>query len=232
MAGNPFVSNVVVGAELANRIDADFVVLEGSGAAIPPVQADGYILTINASQPMDYITGYFGTYRVLMSDMVIISMCEPPLADDEKVEQIDAAIRKIKPGIKIVHTKFRPKPLKSIEDKKVFLATTAPESTKDRICGHLEEWYGAKVVGASCNLSNRSSLRRDIEAAGGTFTTLLTELKAAAVDVVTSIGLELGLEVIYMDNIPVTTGGDGDLDQLVLDMGETVKECFVGRRVN
>jgi cyclic 2,3-diphosphoglycerate synthetase len=232
MAGQPFVSNVVAGARMANEVDADFVVLEGSGSALPPVAADAYILTIDASQPLDFVTGYFGTYRVLLSDLVILSMCEPPLADRKKIDRIDKALREVKPGIKVVHTVFRPKPLKSLDGKKVFLATTAPVSMKGKIAGHLERSFDTKVVGSSCNLSKRSALRQDIEAAGGTFTTLLTELKAAAVDVVTSVGLELGLEVIYMDNEPVTTGGDGDLDQLLLQVSEKVRTGFEGRRGN
>lgn len=232
LAGKPFVSNVVAGARMANDVDADFVILEGSGSALPPVAADAYVLTIDASQAMDFISGYFGTYRVLLSDLVILSMCESPLANRTKVERIDKALREIKPDIKVVHTILRPKPLKPIDGRKVFLATTAPSSMKKTISEYLEQSFGAKVVGVSCSLSKRSGLRQDIENAGGQFTTLLTELKAAAVDVVTSVGLDLGLEVIYMDNEPVSTGGDGDLDRLVLQIGEMVNTSFAGRRDN
>ncbi|HZD60398.1 MAG TPA: 2,3-diphosphoglycerate synthetase, partial [Anaerolineae bacterium] len=53
LAGQPFISNVVAGARLANELDIDFVVLEGSGSAIPPVPADAYVLTIGAGQPIE-----------------------------------------------------------------------------------------------------------------------------------------------------------------------------------
>jgi cyclic 2,3-diphosphoglycerate synthetase len=230
LAGQPFVSNVAAGARLANELDIDFVVLEGSGSALPPVKADSYVLIVDASQPLDYISGYFGTYRALLSEMVVLSMCEPPLADKAKIEQIDKALREIKPGIKIVHTVFRPKPLQPIEGKKVFLATTAPTSMKGKIAGHLEKVYGAHVVATSSNLSNKKALREEIEAAEGSFTVLLTELKAAAVDVVTSIGLELGLDVIYMDNLPVTIGGDGELEELVTWIAQDARAKFSERR--
>lgn len=232
LAGQPFVSNVSAGARLANELDIDFVVLEGSGSALPPVSADAYVLAVGAGQPVDYVAGYFGTYRVLLSDLVILSMCEPPIADKNKIEQIDKAIRKIKPEIKIVHTIFRPKPLQPIEGKRVFLTTTSPASMKGKLVGHLEQVYGADVVGVSNNLSNRKVLREEIEAAKGNFTTLLTELKAAAVDVVTSIGLDLGLEVIYMDNLPVTIGGDGDLEGLVNWVGNKARANFIRREDN
>lgn len=230
LAGQPFISNVAAGARLANELDMDFVVLEGSGSALPPVLADAYVLTVDSSQPIDYIDGYFGTYRVLLSDLVILSMCEPPLADRDKVEQLDKVIREIKPEIKIVHTVFRPKPLHPIDGKKVFLATTAPGSMKGKIANHLEQSFGAVVVGASSNLSNRKALREEIEAAKGTFTTLLTELKAAAVDIVTSIGLDMGLDVVYMDNIPVTIGGDGELEDLVNWIGTKAEDNFARRK--
>lgn len=229
LAGQPFVSNVVAGARLANELDLDFVVLEGSGSALPPVRADAHVLTVGADQPIDYIAGYFGTYRVLLSDIIVLTMCEPPLADKSKVEQVDKAIREIKPDIKIVYTIFRPKPLQPVGDKKVFLATTAPASMRGKLVGYLEQEYGAKVVGVSSNLSNRKVLRKEIEAAKGKFTTLLTELKAAAVDVVTSIGLDLDLEVIYMDNLPVTIGGDGELSELINWIGNEAKVRFARR---
>jgi len=231
LAGQPFVSNVAAGARMANELDIDFVVLEGSGSALPPVSADAYVLTVGSGQPIDYIAGYFGTYRVLLSDLVILSMCEPPIADKSKIEQIDRAIRKIKPEIKIVQTIFRPKPLHPIEGKRVFLTTTAPASMKGKLVGHLEQVYGAEVVGVSNNLSNRKLLRQEIEAAKGSFTTLLTELKAAAVDVATSIGLDMGLEVIYMDNIPVTIGGDGELEELVAWVGNRARAKFKGGEI-
>ncbi|MBS3908096.1 MAG: 2,3-diphosphoglycerate synthetase [Actinobacteria bacterium] len=228
LAGQPFISNVSAGAKIANALDIDLVVLEGSGSALPPVHADAHILTIGAGQPIDYIDGYFGTYRVLLSDLVIISMCEPPIADKDKVEQLDQAIRSIKPQAKIAHTIFRPKPLRPIAGKRVFLATTAPPSMKGKLVSHLEKTYDAEVVGVSTNLSNRKLLRQDIEAAEGKFTTLLTELKAAAVDVVTGIGFGLGLEVVYMDNLPVVIGGDGDLEDLVTWVADRAKQNFAG----
>lgn len=228
LAGQPFVSNVAAGARLANELDIDFVVLEGSGSALPPVSSDAYILVAGAHQPLDYVAGYFGTYRVLLSDLVVLSMCEPPLADKSRIKRVDKAIREINPGIKVVHTIFRPKPLQNIEGKEVFLATTSPASMKGKIVGHLEKSYGARVVGVSTSLSNRKVLRREIESAKGKFTTLLTELKAAAVDVVTSIGLDMGLEVVYMDNLPVTIGGDGELSDLVEWIGKRAQAKFAG----
>jgi cyclic 2,3-diphosphoglycerate synthetase len=40
-AGEPFVSNVLEGAEIANGLDTRVTVFDGSGAAIPPVAVGG-----------------------------------------------------------------------------------------------------------------------------------------------------------------------------------------------
>jgi predicted GTPase len=44
---------------------------------------------------------------------------------------------------------------------------------------------------------------------------LLTELKGAAIDVAARRALDRGAEVAFVDNRPVTVGGDGDLDDLL-----------------
>jgi cyclic 2,3-diphosphoglycerate synthase len=83
MAGAPYVSNVLEGAALANKVPEKLIIFEGSGAAEPPVLTDAKILIASAAQPHDYIVGYFGPYRILQSDLIVITMCEPPLADEE-----------------------------------------------------------------------------------------------------------------------------------------------------
>ena len=45
---------------------------------------------------------------------------------------------------------------------------------------------------------------------------MLTELKAAAVDVATKDALKAGLEVVYCDNIPLVIREDDDLDPAIL----------------
>jgi predicted GTPase len=44
---------------------------------------------------------------------------------------------------------------------------------------------------------------------------MLTELKAAAVDVAARRALERGAEVVFVDNRPRTVGGEGEVDELL-----------------
>ena len=55
---------------------------------------------------------------------------------------------------------------------------------------------------------------------------LVVELKAAAVDVVTRWGMERGIEVIYLENRPETVGGDGPLEELLIEAARTASERF------
>jgi cyclic 2,3-diphosphoglycerate synthetase len=56
---------------------------------------------------------------------------------------------------------------------------------------------------------------------------MLTELKAAAVDVATKDALEAGLEVVYCDNIPIVVDGtDEVLSQAILDVVDDAIDSF------
>lgn len=230
MAGAPFVSNVLAGAELANKLDERFVIFEGSGASLPPVKTDACLLTIGAHQPIEYLGGYFGPYRITLSDFVVITMCESPLSDSKRVDEICRVVKNIKPGIEVAKTIFRPNPLKPVTDRKVFFATTGPSSMNDTIKEYLEEKFGCEVAAISNNLANRKLILGDLDLWRGKFDRLLTELKAASVDIVTKIGLDSGIEVVYCDNIPVVVDGETNLSEAVLSLAEKAKERFGGDR--
>ncbi len=219
MAGEVFITNMTKGAELANEVDADFVIVEGSGAAIPPVKTDKHIVLVGANQPLINIERFFGPFRIGLADLVVITMCEMPMATPEKVEDIEKFIKKINPEATVISTVFRPKPLEDLEGKNILFATTAPESVKDLLIEYLEVNFGCKVVGTTPYLSNRPLLQKDIEKHIDEVDVMLTELKAAAVDVATKDALEAGLEVVYCDNIPIVIHGTDELlSQAILNV--------------
>ncbi|HML06388.1 MAG TPA: 2,3-diphosphoglycerate synthetase, partial [Methanobacterium sp.] len=122
------------------------------------------------------------------------------------------------------------KPLESVENKNILFATTAPDSIKDVLINHLEENYGCKVIGTTPHLSNRPLLQKDIEKYIDKVDIMLTELKAAAVDVATKDALEAGLGVVYCDNIPTVCseikGGAQVLNDAIIKVVDDSIEDF------
>lgn len=227
MVGDVFITNMKSGAEMANEVDADFIIMEGSGAAIPPIKTDKHIVLVGANQPIINIERFFGPFRIDMADLVVITMCEEPMASITKIKRIEEFIKEINPDATIIATVFRPKPLGDIRGKNILFATTAPDSIKDVLIEHLEDFNGCKVVGTTPYLSNRPLLQKDIEKYIDEADVMLTELKAAAVDVATKDALAAGLEVVYCDNIPIVTDGDNEkLKSAILKVVDEAIESF------
>ena len=213
LAGEPFVSNVLEGVEIANGLDTRVTLFDGSGAAMPPVQVERRVLVAGANQDPDYIVGFLGTYRLLLSDLVLLTMSEEPMAGPEKVRGLVAEVRRVRPDLVVIPTVFRPRPVGKVKGLRVGYISTAPPAMLDTLSRHLEEHYGCEVVAASGNLSDRKRLGADLEEMSGV-EAYLTEIKAAAVDVVTRRGSAEGKPVFYCDNDPV---GE-DLDQKLLGL--------------
>src|SRR5918994_5860954 len=210
LAGEPFVSNVVEGAEIANTLDTAVTVSVGSGAAIPPVQVERRVLVAGAHQDPEYVTGFLGAYRLYVSDLLVLTMSEEPMASERKVASIVEGVREIKPELAVIPAVFRPRPVGEVGGLRVAYVSTAPPTVLDKLARHLEERYGCEVVATSGNLSDRKHLAEDLDAMAGV-EAYLTEIKAAAVDVVTRRGAEEGKPVFYCDNDPVGEGLDEEL---------------------
>jgi cyclic 2,3-diphosphoglycerate synthase len=210
LAGEPFVSNVLEGAEIANRLDTRVTVFDGSGAAMPPVRVERRVLVAGANQDPEYIVGFLGTYRLLLSDLLLLTMCEEPMAGPEKVEGLIRAVRKVRPDLTVIPIVFRPRPVGKVDGMRVGYVSTAPPAILDTLSRYLEEHYRCEVVATSGNLSDRKRLVADLEEMSGV-EAYLTEIKAAAVDVVTLRGSEEGKPVFYCDNDPVGEGLDQEL---------------------
>ncbi len=105
----------------------------------------------------------------------------------------------------------------------MLFATTAPRTVGPVLASSLEEAHGCTVVGVTHNLADRSALRRDLDAAPS-FEVLVTELKAAAVDVAAERAAERGAAVVFADNRAETIGGDGDLPDLLLEAARLAEQ--------
>ncbi len=230
LSGEPFVSNVLEGARLANTLETKVTIFDGSGAAVPPVAVEGRVLVAGAHQDPEYVTGFLGAYRLLVSDLLVLTMSEEPMADREKVRGIIEAVREVEPGLRVIPAVFRPRPVGEVRNLKVAYVSTAPRAVLDLLCRHLEEMYGCEVVAASGSLSDRRELTRDLEGMRGMgVEAYLTEIKAAAVDVVTRRGAAEGKPVFYCDNDPVGLPGWDELDGALLELARKVVAGFGGK---
>lgn len=223
LAGEPFVSNVLEGAEIANGLDTRITVFDGSGAVVPPVATERRVLVAGAHQDAEYIAGYLGAYRLLISDLLLLTMAEEPMADEAKVGEIRRAVEEVKPGMEVIPAVFRPRPVGDVRGLRVAYVSTAPEVVLPRLKRHLEEEYGCEVVGVSGALSDRKKLAKDLERMPES-EAYLTEIKAAAIDVVARRGAEEGKPVFYCDNEPV---GEG-LDRTLLGLAREARKEFGG----
>ena len=227
MAGEVFLTNMKKGAHLANEVDSKFAIFEGSGAAIPPIKTDKKIVLIGANQPIENLTTFFGPYRIGLGDLVILTMCEEPMCSDEKIGKIEEFVAEVNPDATVISTVFRPKPLDDISGKRVLFATTAPEDVKDKLVDYLESNFDCKIIGTTAHLSNRPLLRQDMEKYMDKADVMLTELKAAAVDVATKDAVAAGLEVVYCDNIPVPINDSyPDLADSLIELVDSAIESF------
>ncbi len=235
LAGAVGISNVAEGVRIADGMDGDILLLEGSGAAIPPVHADATCLVVPASIPLHFLRGYLGPYRMLLAGGAVVTMAEYPFADPFQVSDVVSCLEAWLGGSRggrraeapVVRTVFRPSPARDVEGAKVFVATTAPVAAGDAIRRHLERHHGCEVTRISHNLSDRKALREDLEDLDGA-DVLLCEIKAAGVDVAARAALRAGIEVVFMDNQPVGVDGD-DPEALVREIAAEAFAAFAER---
>lgn len=211
LAGTVSTSNVHEGARLAVELGPDLVVFDGSGAALPPIATSRRILVVNAQQDPDVVTGYLNEYRHLVSDLVILTMAER----GSGWEELHGRALSLAP--KVIATTLRPKPAEAIEGRTVAFFSTAPESAHKVFATHLRDEYGADVVHVSGSLSDRATLRTELESVEAEV--FLVELKAAAVDVVAEAAGERGVDVVLAGSDVLTADGE-DLDAELLRLAE------------
>jgi cyclic 2,3-diphosphoglycerate synthetase len=174
LAGAPFRSNVLAGAQLAAQLDPELLVFDGSGAALPPVETDARILVTNGAHD---VRDGLNAYRVLVSNLVV----DTGGADREAIRTIS--------DVPIVAAELRLRPAEPLRGRRTAVFTTGPAPT---------EGLDAEIVHVSRNLARRDALREELEQIDAEV--YLVELKAAAVDVVAEAALARGAEVVLAAN--------------------------------
>jgi len=213
LAGAVFMSNVADGARVAVELGPDLVVFDGSGAALPPVNADRKIVVVGGHQEPAVAAGYLNAYRLLLADLVVVTMAEAG-SGWERVR--DAVATVVRPGVSIVPTVLRPRPAEEVRGRRVAYFCAAPPAVHAVLAAHLEQDHGADVVHVSGNLADRAALEAELERVDADV--FLVELKAAAVDVVAEAALARGVGVVLAGSDVIPLLGHGDLDEMLLEM--------------
>jgi cyclic 2,3-diphosphoglycerate synthetase len=194
LAGVPFETNMVEGARLAATIEGvDTLILEGSGACLPPVAADATVCVVG--EPADALEA-LGPYRLMRADIVLAMREAPP-----ELAELS--------GGEVVPVRLEPEPAEELPpDARVAFFSTGPG-----------ECAGCEPVLTSRNLAKRSALAEDLERAKQEGCDVyLTELKAAAIDTVAVFARRAGARVVFVRNRVVSDRRD--LDDLLAGLAE------------
>jgi len=218
-------SNVGDAFGIVEKLPAAVALWEGSGSAIPPVRAQAVVCVASAAQPADYITGYLGTYRMLISDALFLTMCEPPFCDDVRVDSLRHDIASVNPDLDLIPTVFRPRPVEPVAGQRVAFFTTAEPRGAAVLAQHLRDAHGADVTLVSADLARRPALAAAVSRAATEADVYVTEIKAAAVDVVAEAAAAAGKRLVFCDNEPVAVDGR-DLAAVVDGLAATAERRF------
>jgi cyclic 2,3-diphosphoglycerate synthetase len=213
LAGQVFTSNVAAGARAAVALAPDLVIFDGSGAALPPIESDRKVVAVGGHQSPAVAVGYLNAYRLLLGDLIVVTMAEQGSA----WERVREAVTRLVPShVAVVATVLRPRPVAEVGGRSVAYFCTAPSAAHAPLAAHLEERHGARVVHVSGNLADRGLLQAELERVEAEV--FLVELKAAAVDVVAEAALERGVQVVLAANDVVAVAGQPDLDEMLLEV--------------
>ena len=224
-AGEPYDDNVAAGARLAVEQRPDAILLEGSGAALPPLRADRTICITTASHADEQALSHLGPYRLLRSQAVIVTGADALAA--EELRALEQAIARWCPGPVIAST-FAPEPAAPVAPgTRAALFTTAAEDRAPALARALAE-PGIELAVVSTALARRDELAGDLDRAVAAGCELfLTELKAAAIEVVAERAEREGIPLTFIRNRPVALAGARDLDAVLTDVYE--EACALAR---
>lgn len=218
-AGETFESNVAEGVRLALREGPGIVVVEGSGAALPPVAVDRTVCVTSAARAAADALSHLGPVRLLRSQLLVV-FGAAELGPAEREVLVDR-LAEWAPRDSIVLCELEPEPAQQLpEGARVACFTTA---SPDAEPGHREALarQGVEPRRWSGNLARRRDLERDVEEAlRDGCDVFLTELKAAAIEIVATRAVRAQARVVFLRNRPVAVAGES-LDDRLLRLADT-----------
>lgn len=197
IAGQPAATNLAAAAALAATLDPGVVLFEGSGATIPAMRCDR---TLCVAGDRRRALGQMGPLRLMRADLVVLFS-----EDAELAAEVGAVA-----GAPAIRCRLVSEPVAELGEgaRVAFFAT----SEAARLAG-------PEPLVASPNLARRGALAADLDrAAAEGCDTYLTELKAAAIEMVAERAEREGARVVFVANRPLALDGEPDLDQALLEL--------------
>ena len=169
---------------------------------MPPVRADATILVTGDGQD---VRAGLNPYRVLVSSLVCCT------GDDDQADAIRSDRRAARD------------PRRSRASARRAARVGPGSGLHRRACAY--DHLDADIVAVSTNLADRARLRKDLASIDAE--TYVTELKAAAIDVVAETAAERGARVVFARNDLVSRPGEPDIDETLAELGDAVCNAAV-----
>ena len=211
-AGEPFADTVAEALALASSREPGLAILDGSGAAAPPIRAHAEVLVVPALHEWRRFEETLDRMRLLRADIAVVTLGDGPVPGSEDLTHLLELLRDASGEANVVATRTEPEAMGDVRGKDAFFLTTAHPDAAAHQAAALEGSTGCRIVGWSARLADRAGLAVDLDAAPG-YDVILTELKAAAVDVAAATARARGAEVVLVANR--MTGNEGDLEALL-----------------
>jgi cyclic 2,3-diphosphoglycerate synthetase len=227
-AGETFDSNVTAGAELALSLQPDVLLIEGSGAALPPIASDRTVCVTSALLAESQALSHLGPYRLLRSDLVAIVGADA--LDGGRLAALKRSLGEWCDHDRLVGCRLEPEPAGPLaSEARVAVFTTAPPEREPELRAALAR-RGVDVNVFSTSLARRAQLELDLQQAEREHCdAYLTEIKAAAIEVVAEHAERRGAELVFLGNKPIALDGEPDLDAELLRLVETAVPTLPAR---
>jgi cyclic 2,3-diphosphoglycerate synthetase len=216
-AGEVFESNVREGLAVALGEQPGVLLLEGSGASLPPVRAHATVCVTSAAGAGAQALSHLGPLRLLRADLLVV-LGAAELVAPARRRLAEGLARWIAPE-RTAYCELQPEPAAALPPQaRVACFVTARSGAEAALRAGLAR-HGVEPHVFSSNLARRAALGRDVEAAASAgCDVFLTELKAAAIDVVAEAAARAGAQVVFLRNRPVAQEGERELDEMLLEL--------------
>lgn len=177
---------------LANDVESDIAVIEGSGASLIPHRNDANLLIVGLRKGMGDLFGYTTPLRILLADAILVTLTGTDGESDE-LEKFRAYVNGIKPELRIWSAHLTPQSRRSWKGLRALVVTTHRIDS-----GLLRDELELEQVEVHATLGNRAQTTELLQNRAREFDVILTELKSSGVDTVLRMCRKLGVSCDFL----------------------------------